>query len=45
MKLESVENINSNTKKFRFALPEEDAVSGLAVACMGALFLVALELH
>ncbi|KAE9976888.1 hypothetical protein EG328_002348 [Venturia inaequalis] len=32
LKLESVENINSNTKKFRFALPEEDAVSGLKVA-------------
>lgn len=32
LKLESVENINHNTKKFRFALPEEDQVSGLAVA-------------
>lgn len=41
LKLESVENINSNTKKFRFALPEEDAVSGLAVACMDAFILPA----
>lgn len=32
LKLESVENVNHNTKKFRFALPEEDQVSGLAVA-------------
>jgi cytochrome-b5 reductase len=32
LKLESVENINHNTKKFRFALPEEDAVSGLHIA-------------
>jgi cytochrome-b5 reductase len=32
LKLESVENINHNTKKFRFALPKEDDVSGLEVA-------------
>lgn len=32
LKLESIENINHNTKKFRFALPEEDQVSGLKVA-------------
>jgi cytochrome-b5 reductase len=32
LKLESVENVNHNTKKFRFALPEEDHVSGLNVA-------------
>lgn len=32
LKLESVENINHNTKKFRFALPEDDQVSGLRVA-------------
>jgi cytochrome-b5 reductase len=32
LKLESVENINHNTKKFRFALPEVDAVSGLHIA-------------
>ena len=30
--LESVSNINSNTKQFRFKLPESDQVSGLAVA-------------
>ena len=32
LKLESVENINHNTKRFRFALPEDDAVSGLHIA-------------
>ncbi|MCJ1309793.1 NADH-cytochrome b5 reductase [Agyrium rufum] len=32
LKLESVEEINHNTKKFRFALPEKDQTSGLTVA-------------
>lgn len=32
MKLDSIENINHNTKKFRFSLPEEDQVSGLHIA-------------
>jgi cytochrome-b5 reductase len=32
LKLDSVENINHNTKKFRFNLPEGDQVSGLTVA-------------
>jgi len=32
LKLDSVENINHNTKKFRFELPEADQVSGLHVA-------------
>ncbi|CAG8949063.1 hypothetical protein HYFRA_00002192 [Hymenoscyphus fraxineus] len=32
LRLESVENINHNTKKLRFALPEDDQVSGLKVA-------------
>jgi cytochrome-b5 reductase len=32
LKLESVENVNHNTKKFRFALPEDDQVSGLHIA-------------
>lgn len=32
MKLDSVENINHNTKKFRFELPESDQVSGLQIA-------------
>ena len=32
LKLENVENVNHNTKKFRFALPEEDQVSGLKIA-------------
>lgn len=30
--LEKVEVVNHNTKRFRFKLPEEDAVSGLSVA-------------
>lgn len=38
LKLESVEVLNHNTKKFRFALPSEDAVSGLRVACEHLLF-------
>lgn len=33
LKLESVEEINHNTKKFRFALPDKDDVSGLHIAC------------
>jgi len=32
LKLESVESVNHNTKKFRFSLPEKDNVSGLNVA-------------
>ncbi|KAI9744475.1 MAG: NADH-cytochrome b5 reductase [Claussenomyces sp. TS43310] len=32
LKLDSIENVNHNTKKFRFALPEQDQVSGLHVA-------------
>lgn len=32
LKLEDVEIVNHNTKKFRFKLPEEDMVSGLNVA-------------
>ncbi|CAF9919251.1 NADH-cytochrome b5 reductase [Imshaugia aleurites] len=32
LKLESVEEINHNTKKFRFALPNSDDVSGLSIA-------------
>lgn len=37
LKLESVEEINHNTKKFRFALPDENDVSGLQVACMSMI--------
>ena len=33
LKLESVENVNHNTKRFRFALPNSDDVSGLKIAC------------
>ncbi|KAH8899365.1 ferredoxin reductase-like protein [Thozetella sp. PMI_491] len=32
LKLEEVETVNHNTKRFRFKLPEEDQVSGLSVA-------------
>ena len=32
LKLESVEELNHNTKKFRFALPNSDDVSGLTIA-------------
>ncbi|KAH0444280.1 hypothetical protein CcaCcLH18_00505 [Colletotrichum camelliae] len=32
LKLEAIENVNHNTKKLRFALPEGDMVSGLDVA-------------
>ena len=32
LRLDSVEEINHNTKKFRFALPDSDAVSGLSIA-------------
>jgi len=32
LKLDSVEQVNHNTKKFRFELPESDQVSGLQVA-------------
>lgn len=31
--LENIEEINHNTKKLRFKLPEEDMTSGLQVAC------------
>lgn len=31
--LDSIENINHNTKLFRFKLPEDDNVSGLNIAC------------
>jgi cytochrome-b5 reductase len=32
LKLETVEDVNHNTKKLRFALPENDQVSGLVIA-------------
>ena len=32
LKLESVEELSHNAKKFRFALPKEDDVSGLQIA-------------
>jgi cytochrome-b5 reductase len=31
--LDKVEDINHNTKRFRFKLPDENDVSGLQVAC------------
>ena len=42
LQLESVEEVNHNTKKFRFALPEKDDVSGLHVACTYTVELVQL---
>ena len=42
--LDSVEQVNHNTKKFRFHLPEEDSVSGLNVACRLVQPIVALEM-
>jgi cytochrome-b5 reductase len=33
LKLESVETINTNTKKFRFAFDDPESVSGLVIAC------------
>ncbi len=33
LKLDSVEDVTHNTKKFRFLLDDENAVSGLKVAC------------
>jgi len=32
LQLDEVENVNHNTKRFRFKLPEEDMVSGLHIA-------------
>jgi cytochrome-b5 reductase len=32
LKLAEVENVNHNTKRFRFELPESDQVSGLHIA-------------
>lgn len=33
LKLDSVETVSHNVKKFRFALPESGMESGLSVAC------------
>ena len=33
LRLTEVMNINHNVKRFRFELPDKDAVSGLTVAC------------
>ena len=33
LKLEEVETVSPNTKKFKFSFPEPDQVSGLQVAC------------
>jgi len=33
MKVQSVERVNHDTKRLRFALPEEDAVTGLQPCC------------
>lgn len=34
LKLDKVENVNHNTKKFTFALPDPNQTSGLPIACM-----------
>ncbi len=33
LKLSEVSDINHNVKRFRFELPDKDAVSGLTIAC------------
>lgn len=33
LKLEQIEKLNHNTKKFRFSLGDDNAVSGMHVAC------------
>lgn len=33
LKLDGIEEVNHNTKRFRFALPSPDEVSGLNIAC------------
>jgi hypothetical protein len=33
LKLKEIIPYNHNTKRFKFALPDEEAVSGLSVAC------------
>jgi cytochrome-b5 reductase len=33
LKLAEVTDVNHNVKRFRFELPEKDAVSGLTIAC------------
>jgi cytochrome-b5 reductase len=33
LKLAEVENINHNTKKFRFSFDDPNSVSGLVIAC------------
>jgi cytochrome-b5 reductase len=33
LKLDNVETINHNTKKFRFAFEDPESVSGLVIAC------------
>ena len=41
--LESTQEINHNTKKLRFALPEKDDVSGLHIACMYTVELIPVD--
>lgn len=36
--LESSEQVNHNTKRLRFKLPQRDAVSGLSLTCKTPLF-------
>jgi hypothetical protein len=39
LKLHSVETLSHDTKRFRFSLPSEDAVSGLSLTCRLVTFL------
>lgn len=43
LKLESAEPVNHNTKRLRFHLPEEESVSGLAVACKAVFLCVRIR--
>lgn len=39
LKLVNVQDVNHNTKRFRFALPDKNDVSGLQIACMDQISL------
>lgn len=34
LRLQSVESVNQDTKRFRFALPDPNAYPGLSLTCM-----------
>jgi cytochrome-b5 reductase len=46
LKLDAIENINHNTKKFRFSFEDPEAVSGLQIACRrDIIFIQRLQQH